>query len=326
MKQTQKPYDDEIDLKEIIKKLWDRKNIIVAVTVIGIVISLILALMKSPRYEVSMIVEPGILFEEDKAKDTFCVNIENKLTMRVFRDGEGTVFNKFSTKRPKGASILKIFRQVSAVDVEKAKLKLSELFEAINADFADQTAMRAKTIQNNIAKTKNQLIENDNRVEQEKQEILNMQEMERVIFLQLQSLSEDQSGFLQENQRSSKDDNGAATMLYIATLQQQNTYSMVMQEKLVNVKSEILQKMAMIERLKIYKTELENELQRLTFELQIQEPFFRQVSEPMRSVNAIGMRKQKIVILGAFLGLLCGVLLAFVFDMKDLFKSVPGKN
>lgn len=151
--------EDEIDLRELYKILWDKKVFIVVFTFIVTVAAVIYAYMKTPIYEGKMVVEIGIINSNNNNNNN---NIENpnnlikRLQMMYKNDKEQSKVTDISLV--KGTTNL-IEITVQSINNKLVISKLNEIMKDVKQVHDNKIEAYKSLINTNINNLKQQRIE-----------------------------------------------------------------------------------------------------------------------------------------------------------------------
>jgi len=158
--------EDEIDLRELFKTIWDKKVFIVIFTAIVTVAAIVYALMKTPIYEAKMVVEIGIINSTNGSNNNNNNNnIENpnNLIKRLQMMYMNNISNEQSStvtdiSLVKGtANLVEI--TVQAIDNSLAKQKLDDIIKDVKQVHDSKIADYKSLINTNINNLKQQRAE-----------------------------------------------------------------------------------------------------------------------------------------------------------------------
>ncbi|WP_419678370.1 Wzz/FepE/Etk N-terminal domain-containing protein [Aliarcobacter lanthieri] len=201
--------EDEIDLKELFKIIWDYKKFILIFTAIFTILSIIYVSIKTPIYEVKSLIEIGSYKIEKQDKDGFKIIEMNyiddadhlsKRLSTIFIDLREHIENKeFDITKINTVKGMKNFIEISSESISNANAieGLNEVIEYIRSehsklldDVKEKNEFDVKNISLTIKNIKeDKLVNIDKKIDLYNQNILNLEEQMKSVEETLKNIN-----------------------------------------------------------------------------------------------------------------------------------------
>jgi capsular polysaccharide biosynthesis protein len=144
--QNYPPYEDEINLIDYLKVLWKWKWLIIAGTLLCAIIAAVISLQMPKIYEISMVIEPGIIELKDDGSFIYIdsgANITGKINGDIYSKRIQKALNldplktgvKFKSANVKGANMVNITSQWQEVDTELGVKVTEQMVHLLSNDY-----------------------------------------------------------------------------------------------------------------------------------------------------------------------------------------------
>ena len=309
-------YDDEIDLGEIFSALWRRKWLIVGITFIAVLVAVLYSLLHPKIYNVSMVLEPGIVDvtsdgkyiyldspENLKAKiesNAYLIRIERILKLKPI-----DLDLKIQANIPKNANIIMISSEFPTDKTGFGIKLMQQLIKELQGDYAQDLERRKDDFEKQILMKQNDIkdveikrkdLEKQISIKKslmtEKKEQIGLikgsfsiyEQREKDLFQDLKEVKDNSEKLIQQrddllkHENAKKESAGVADLMYSTTVQQNVSFFNELKNQLNQVKIEK-------ENQKSYLRTIEKDVEELRFEI---ERLQLEQSEVLQSqINAI---------------------------------------
>ena len=303
--------EDTIELIDYLRVVWKWKWFIIILTIACAIGAGIISFSLPKIYEVSMMIEPGVIDIDNNSKPIFLdspSNIQSKIDSQAYNSKIYTRLNadpkklelNFKTVQPKNSNILKISLEME--DVNKGIQSLSTLFNNLIEEYQHYCDYRKSGIDQQIAMNKLQLDISLDEKNYLKQEI-------SIVKANNDKIIKERNMVLKKMDSSSD----KLSLLIYSNIVQQN----ISQINHLNIRINIL--MSEVERIK-------SEIEILKIKRQ-SIANIKLIQPPQSSIYPIKPKKKLNVILAFVVGLFIAIFLAFFIEyiqkMKGYPKSIP---
>lgn len=164
--QTERIYDDEINLYDYLKVIYKRKLLIIAICLASVIAAMIISYRMTPLYQVSAMLSLSFLADKGSTTTNYSVPIAN-----LIASIEGGSFNRqiyealnldpaslslsFKVRQPKSSTTLQVDYFTS--DPAQGKLIVDELLKQVSLVYGERALLEQEKINNSIAVAKNSL-------------------------------------------------------------------------------------------------------------------------------------------------------------------------
>ena len=303
--------EDTIELIDYLRVVWKWKWFIIILTIACAIGAGIISFSLPKIYEVSMMIEPGVIDIDNNSKPIFLdspSNIQSKIDSQAYNSKIYTRLNadpkklelNFKTVQPKNSNILKISLEME--DVNKGIQSLSTLFNNLIEEYQHYCDYRKSGIDQQIAMNKLQLDISLDEKNYLKQEI-------SIVKANNDKIIKERNMVLKKMDSSSD----KLSLLIYSNIVQQNISQINHLNIRINIlMSEVERIKSEIEILKIKKQSIAN---------------IKLIQPPQSSIYPIKPKKKLNVILAFVVGLFIAIFLAFFIEyiqkMKGYPKSIP---
>jgi LPS O-antigen subunit length determinant protein (WzzB/FepE family) len=292
--------NNEFDLVESTRIIWKRRNIIILITVLFVVISSIVSFILPSEYEITTVIEPGTrpiqdsngqIIEEKPFESPDSIK-ENILTGAFDREIKGK-FNLTENQYPEVKAFvpkntnLVVISTVSKNPQLSVQL-LSEMNRLISMDINRKIEVEKETIESEIK----------------------MAEISKAAFIEIGSLVTNQIknivskiDALEKNRNrafASSPDEAMSVLLYSNEIQDQQKYLHVLEEKLANAQTQRDTEVVKIEHLRVKLSQIKSTITR---------------KEPFVPEKPVSPRKALIISVFSLLGLLGSIMFVFILEI-----------
>ena len=303
--------EDTIELIDYLRVVWKWKWFIIILTIACAIGAGIISFSLPKIYEVSMMIEPGVIDIDNNSKPIFLdspSNIQSKIDSQAYNSKIYTRLNadpkklelNFKTVQPKNSNILKISLEME--DVNKGIQSLSTLFNNLIEEYQHYCDYRKSGIDQQIAMNKLQLDISLDEKNYLKQEI-------SIVKANNDKIIKERNMVLKKMDSSSD----KLSLLIYSNIVQQN----ISQINHLNIRINIL--MSEVERIKSEPEILKIKRQSIAN--------IKLIQPPQSSIYPIKPKKKLNVILAFVVGLFIAIFLAFFIEyiqkMKGYPKSIP---
>ncbi|MCX5701473.1 MAG: Wzz/FepE/Etk N-terminal domain-containing protein [Candidatus Omnitrophica bacterium] len=323
--------EDEINLADYINVIIKRKTLILVVFLVLVITTAIRSFLMPEVYEVSMIIEPPILAVTNAGVQNFdsAENIKAKIQEGAFNKAIIKDLNlkednlKFDIVQPKDTRLIKVSLEARAKKTALGLAVLNKLLEKLNLNYSKFIENKKNAIDAQIGTVNGQINAKRNQIKLKEEQLKIQEDREQRLLDEVKETKSNSEklvvgrGALLEKKDSKED---ISALLYSNIIQQNIGYSIQLQNQISdlrvgkeNVKTET----------KNYENDinsLEIEIEKLTIEKN-QISNLGIIQEPQVSLYAIRPNRKQNVIIGALLGLMTGVFLAFSMEWWKVSKK-----
>lgn len=319
MNQKKELYEDEVDIKEIIQTLINRKKTVATTFFLILICGVIIALIQPRVYEISMLIEPKILDGDKEIAVDSTLNLTEKIkndaftkdvieSLEIDPQKDSIDFDVFN---PEGASFVKVTMKTTKKKEVFTKNFLETLFLRIQQEYEKENEKNLREVERDISLLENSI---DNQKDEElyagkSLQLLNKKELD--LDKSFQEAHKNTTELIRKRDSFIEDSSKDATLssiLYANVIQQNIAYSNALNEQILNVKQQQENILNNIKDIKRKEDELGMNLKRLEFKKKnIRNIIYLQ--KPELSLRPVGQGKRSIVMLAGILGLLAGCLL-----------------
>ncbi|BCA80098.1 Wzz/FepE/Etk N-terminal domain-containing protein [Desulfuromonas sp. AOP6] len=299
----QEMHNDEIDLIDILRVLWQRKVMIFAITLVVTLAAAGISLVLPKVYEVSTIIEPGIRLISDTngetlnemmvvlpgtIKETIRGGAYNKAIQQKLKI-TGREYPDVKVEIPRDTNLVKM--SIQSGDPVQAVAVLEELLQHIQSDIQEKLSGEKKIIfkQIRLEEIKYKNFEGKITLLEKQSNVISSN-----ISNKIQALEK-----IRQKPLAEGSSNAISMLIYSSEIQNQQMYLNGLREKLKDLQAEILASEVLIENLRL-------KLGMLTSTNVTKEP-----TVPAKPVKP---KKTLIVAVAGVLGLFGSMLLAFLFE------------
>ena len=299
--------EDTIELIDLLRVVWKWKWFIIAFTVACAIAAGIISFSMPEIYEVSVIIEPGVIDIDPNGKPVYLdspSNIKSKIdsqayNRRIFErlhEDPRELHLEFKTTLPKDSNTLKI--SLEAEDTNKGIQALSILFQEIVKEYQHYIDSRKSELDEAIAMNKRQLdVSAAGKKHLEK-------EIDTVKTI-TDSIIEERNMLLQ---KGVSNPDKLSLLVYTNVIQQNIVHSNALTTQLAGLMAKIETIKSKIETLKIKKDAIEN---------------IRFIQKPQSSIYPVKPKKKLNTALAGIVGLFISIFLAFFIEYLQKAKSYP---
>ena len=324
MENQQYIQEDEIDLRSYINVIIKRKNLVLTVFLVSVIIAVIAGFFIPKRYEISMIIEPPIITVTSAGVQNLdsVENIVAKIQQGAFDKKiieELNIKNTalgFKVYQPKDTRLIKIslFEEIKKTDL--GIVILNKLIEKLSYDYQKIIQDKKKDIENQISTTKSQIDRRTNEIKSKEEQFKIKEDREQGLLEEIKEIKSNSEKLLAERKillKVKEGEGDISSLLYTTTINQSIRYFTELQNELAtlkvdkeeiktsikNLESDITSLKIQIEDLDILKNEIHN---------------IGLIQEPQVSLHHMSRNGKLIVINSAILSLILGVFLAFFIE------------
>jgi capsular polysaccharide biosynthesis protein len=198
--------EDEIELMDFLRVIWEHKLLIVIGTLACILMGAIISFSLPKFFQVEMIIKPGVITEKMNQRIIYADEPENiktfiqknvkKSEIQKVMDASGKKYSdplKYSVKIPRRSSLLVITHE-TANPAQGVKL-LSVLFDVITDYYSDRKNTYKDNYENEIRMLKEGLIGNESSQSHTKETVDTLFQLEHQISKELNLLNERKNHF-----------------------------------------------------------------------------------------------------------------------------------
>ena len=353
--QSYDPYEDEIELMDLLKVLWKWKYLILLGTFACAVIAGIVSFNMTKIYETKMVIAPGILKIDDSGNRLYIDSLQNIQTMidsgsftgqilaSMEKPAEGDLPKDlpFKVTTPKGLNALQIAYETS--DVKQGLQILSDLgnllqekFTTVVAYYQQEYEMQKDQKLTDLEKLDSDISNVKAAIRNKELEIQDKSHRSAEVESEIDRIGKNTELLISERNKflSSKrtDDNVLSALLYSNTIQESIAYLNTIRNTANSIKSEINNAKLAIENgknnirdLESQKRLIQEKIANIEFKkntiqsLQILQP-------PKSSVGPVKPKKKLNVLLAGVIGLFLTVFLAFFIEYISKHKETEIKH
>lgn len=296
--------DNTLELIDYLRVIWKWKWFITAITVVFLLIALMLNLLMTNVYDVSMVLEPAVSNFDSSWRPIYIdsnTDIKSKVDLGMY---DNTIFDLmhfdspkkklFNTLIPKDSNILKI--SIETIDIKKGAQVLKLLHGLLSEEYKRSIKERKLQIENvlrmKVAQSQN-IIDEENQL---KKEIA-------MVGLNTEKLIRERDMLISRGENSA---DKLSVLIYTNTIQGNIAYKNRFQKQLSEAISEKERMKTEIENLKVKMGSIRN---------------IRMLNPPEPSVGAIKPRKALNIILAFVIGLIGSLFLAFFIEYLQKIKA-----
>ena len=321
------PYsEDEIDLADYLHILWKRKNLIIFGTLICGFVSGIVSFLMPKIYEVSSVIEPGIIGFNKEGSFIYVdspANIKEKINKGAYNrkiqetlhlDPEVEI--KFKATIGREAKTIKITSQWEEKDINTGIKITQKLLELLGDDYKKVVESKRNNYDKQIKLQTNRIKVLEDRIKLLEAICGSIKHRKEGLLKEIEGVRENTRGIIQQRNEILKKENlnkELSLLLYSNTIQQNIAYLNQLNERLYN--------------LQIREKELENEIEKLrkdidSVKIQINAlkrekeliSSIRVIQEPQVSLHPIKPKKKLNVLISLIMGLFFMTFLAFFLE------------
>jgi uncharacterized protein involved in exopolysaccharide biosynthesis len=299
--------ENTVELIDLLRVLWKWKWFVVIITLAFSVVAGIIS-YKMPRiYEVSMVIEPGVVDIDPNGQFIYLdkpSNIQSKIAAQAYNSivleklqiDRTQLYFKFKTNQPRNSNTIKIWLETD--DIDKGNDLLSGLYQELIQDYQRHVDTRKLKIDKKITMSKRQVNVNTDEIKALEKEIA-------TIKANTDKIMEERSEVIS---KSSDKLDKLSLLIYTNTIQQNMAYHNKLQGQFAALKGDIERLKTEIDTLQIKMQSVEN---------------IRLIQSPQSSIYPIAPRKRVHVMLGFAVGLFLSVFLAFFIEYLRKKRAYP---
>ena len=299
--------DDTIELIDLLRVVWKWKWFIIAFSVLCAIGAGIISFSMAKVYEVSMILEPGVIDIDPNGKPIYLdspSNIESKIDSHAYNT---RILDKLQadpkelglglkTTLPKDANTLKI--SLDTDDTNKSIEALSILFHELVKEYKHYIDSRKSELDQKIAMNKSQLDVSTGEKQYLEKEIA-------IVKANTDTIVEERNMLLKTG---GSNPDKLSLLVYTNIIQQNMAHSNALNRQLGGLMAKIETIKSKIETLKIKKDAIEN---------------IRFIQKPQSSIYPVKPKKKLNTALAGIVGLFISIFLAFFIEYLQKAKSYP---
>jgi len=290
--------EDTIELIDLLRVLWKWKWMIIISTLVCALIAAIVSFSMPKIYQVSMIIEPGVVDIDPNGKFIYldsASNIKSKIDSQAYNskiykrlDADPKKLNlKFKTVQPRNSNTLKI--SLEANDTSKSIQALSTLFHELVKEYQHYIDSRKSELDQKIAMNKRQLNVSAGEKKYLEKEITTMKANTNRII-------EERNMLLK---KGGSDPDKLSLLIYTNIIQQNMAHNNDLNKQLGELMAKIEEMKSEMETFKIKKNSIEN---------------IRLIQPPQSSIYPIKPKKKLNVMLAFVIGFFISIFLAFFLE------------
>jgi len=328
--QSHQPYyEDEINLIDYFRVILKWKWFIVVGTLLCVITAAIISLQMPRIYEVSAVLEPGILGVKDSVDEGF-VYIDSAANIRG-KIGEG-IYNRrvvealsldplktrveFKTAIAKGTDTIRITSQWQEGDTDLGMKVIRQMIGLLSDDYEGIVKHRKSGYDEQIKRMLNSIENTQDEIKLQQAKLKSSRQRKGELTKEIRGVKENtekivqQRDVLLEDKRPNKD---LSLLLYSTTIQQNVAYFNQLSERdyiLVNTEKETENK---IDKLTKTINDIESKINTLNLEKELIGNV-KIIKEPEVSLHPVKPKKKQIVLLAGFASLFMFVFLAFLIE------------
>jgi len=306
--------EDTIELIDLLRVVWKWKWMIIIFTLVCALIAAIVSFAMPRVYEVSVIIEPGVIDIDPNGKFIYldsASNIKSKIDSQAYNSKIYKRLNadpkklnlKFKTIQPRNSNTLKI--SLEANDTSKSIQALSTLFHELVKEYQHYIDSRKSELDQKIAMNKRQLNVSAGEKKYLEKEITTMKANTNRII-------EERNMLLK---KGCSDPDKLSLLIYTNIIQQNMAHNNDLNKQLGELMAKIEEMKSEMETFKIKKNSIAS---------------IRLLQPPQSSIYPIKPKKKLNVMLAFVIGFFISIFLAFFLEyiqkMKIKLKSPPNIN
>ena len=322
--------EDEIDLRELINVIIKRKKLILGLFLASVVIAGALSFLAPKIYTVSMLIAPPVSGIDELGNTMYLDKPQNILAeIKGGRFDTGILKElnlksqngqiNFDVQVPKDSNLIRISMKHAKDKTDLGLSILNQLFTQLSAFYEDgissNKVMKEKQIESisNYIKIKENIIQN----KKDKYKLLEQREPE--LANEIDAVLSNSEKLLAKRESLVKGSDELAALLYTATVQQNISYTITLQDKISQLK---IDKEMLVTDIKNLQSEINN-LKLNLEEINIIKKHISNielVQHPQRSLYPVSPKKKQNVAIAGMLSLMLGVFLAFFMEFWQKSK------
>lgn len=314
----------EIDLRDYIETIFRRKKILAGFFCVSVFFTGIWGIVSPRVYEISMIIEPPISAITDTGVQTWdsVANIKAKIEAGVYNVDIIKMMSvseslpRFAISLFKDTRLIKVGLTGTEGEAVRRQQILEKLLETMHADYAFILGNKRDKIDNDIKVIQNQIDtkENEIKLKSEQLKILEARDRQFVEDIQAVRASSEKLQAQREavfNRKDGRED--VATLFYSATMQQNTSYLIQLQNDLAELRNKKGSLAGDIEKLKNSISEGRIDIRNLSL-LKDGVQNIRVIQAPGRSLRPVGPKRTRNTLLAGAIGLMIGLIAALSIE------------
>lgn len=316
--------DDEIDLREYIGIVVERKKIVLTVFSVSVFLAAAWSVLSPKIYDVSMIIEPPINAITDTGVQNWDsgLNIKAKIESGAYNAEIINDLNprwgepQFEVALPKETGLVKISLKVTAAQTEAGKKMLQKLVEALTRDYAKVIEGKKNRIDNQIKMVLSQIGTKENEIKLRNEQFKLYEAREQQFIEDIRDVKSNSEKLLAKREavferKETKDD--TAALFYAATIQQNVSYFTQLQNDLYDLKNKKENTLNAAENLKNAINESRIEIGNLNL-LKEGVQNISLIRGPYVSSKPVSPKKKQNILIAGIVGLILGILAALSIE------------
>ncbi|MEK7383495.1 MAG: Wzz/FepE/Etk N-terminal domain-containing protein [Elusimicrobiota bacterium] len=316
--------DSEIDLRECVQVVIKRKKLALTVFLVPVLITAVWSFLAPKVYEISMVIEPPISSMLDAGAQGFdsVGNIKGKIQSGAFdikiiselNINEPTL--RLNVTQPKDTNLIRVSLERTADKTEVGRKTLARLLELLSLNYEKFIGDNRNRIGNQIKTILSQISTKENEIKSKREQFKILADRERQFIEEIKEAKSNSESLHTKREalfgrKENRDD--ISSLLYTATIQQNNGYSIQLQNELSGLKTQQENILNGIDNLKNSINESRIEIGNLNLSigslLNIQV-----IQEPLVSLRPIGPKRARNILIAAMIGLIVGMAAAFSLE------------
>lgn len=334
-KHLQDPFyiEDEIELMDYLLILWKWKYLIFIGTLVCAVTAAVISFQMPRIYEVSMIIEPGIIGMQNNGNPVFMdmVNMKEKIKNNVYNSRILKRLNidirptqlEFKVANLKKSQLVRIFSEYEQDKTETGKKVLAQLAVEIAYDVENIFKPKKDDLDRRILLKLGDIQEKKNQIKLQETILKNIRERKTELIQELRKVKDNTESLIQQKNRIVEGESSGenvSLLLYFTTVQQNLAYFNELKDQLNGLKIKDDNNVMKIKSLEKYINDIKIEIERLNIKKSYIENF-KVLNRPEASEFPVKPKKRRNVMLAAVVGLFLMLFLAFIIEYVSKYKT-----
>ncbi len=332
--QNYPPYEDEINLIDYLRVLWKWKWLIIAGTLIWVVIAAVISFQMPKFYEISTVIEPGVVGIKNDGKFIYIdsvANISGKINGGSYNRKIKKVLNpnplkagvNFKSTIAKGTNIIKITSKWKEENADFGMKAVGELIRLLSDDYKRVAMYRRDTFDRKIASKRSNIKMFEAQEELLKEVLKDIKRRMEELKKEIDNIKNNTGDLIKQRDLLLKESKAKAErplLFYSTTIQQNISYMNQISNQIYEFKrkeKEVLQKIGEAGRY-IDTSKVEIDALNINKELISN---IKVIQKPEVSLYSVKSKKKQIILLSVVVGLFFMIFLAFFIEyIKNVSK------
>ena len=325
--------DDEIELINLLRVLWEWKWIIILITFVCMVTAGVVSFMTPKIYKVFTAIEPGIIGMDENGSPMYldsAKNIKAKIESGIYNSrilknlniNSRKIQVKFKVTNPQNTDLIKIFSEWTQDQIATGIKVLEQLLIELSHNYEDIIQAKTEGIDKEILLKLSEIQSKKNQIDFKLEVLKNIKDRENELNRELMTFKDDTKKIKQQRDKILEGkigEDSILTLFYLTAVQQNMANFNQLNYQLNELKSKEDKMSAEVARLKKDMNDINTEIYRLN----IKKSYIghvKLIGKPEASTYPIKPNKELNIALAGVVGFMLAVFIAFFAEYIKKYK------